>query len=107
MLRSVSTHRLSYSLPNYIIGKASSIKFGRASSSSNSDNKPQTSNETDQDKDAKSGTNKPLDGGYAKRSDEQGFGATYGGNQSLSKDDEDKIVHGNVPGIYFSTYMEV
>lgn len=36
--------------------------------------------------------------GYATRSDEEGFGGVYGGNQSLSHDDEDKIVHGNCPG---------
>ncbi|KAJ0869004.1 hypothetical protein HanRHA438_Chr11g0484381 [Helianthus annuus] len=35
--------------------------------------------------------------GYATRSDEEGFGGTYGGNQSLSHEDEDKIVHGNSP----------
>ncbi|KAI7739389.1 hypothetical protein M8C21_010732 [Ambrosia artemisiifolia] len=34
---------------------------------------------------------------YATRSDDEGFGGTYGGNQSLSHDDEDKIVHGNSP----------
>lgn len=36
--------------------------------------------------------------GYATRSDEEGFGGIYGGNQSLSHDDEDKDVHGNHPG---------
>ncbi|KAI3500071.1 hypothetical protein L2E82_18452 [Cichorium intybus] len=35
--------------------------------------------------------------GYATRSDEEGFGGVYGGNQSLSHDDEDKVVHGNHP----------
>ncbi|CAH1421487.1 unnamed protein product [Lactuca virosa] len=35
--------------------------------------------------------------GYATRSDEEGFGGIYGGNQSLSHDDEDKDVHGNHP----------
>ncbi|KAK9054231.1 hypothetical protein SSX86_025309 [Deinandra increscens subsp. villosa] len=35
--------------------------------------------------------------GYATRSDEEGFGGIYGGNQSLSHDDEEKIVHGNSP----------
>ncbi|XP_076938040.1 uncharacterized protein LOC143606009 [Bidens hawaiensis] len=35
--------------------------------------------------------------GYATRSDEEGFGGIYGGNQSLSHEDEDKIVHGNSP----------
>lgn len=50
--------------------------------------------------------NKSLSGGgYAKRSDEEGFGALYGGNQSLSKEDEDKIVHANVPGTHTHTYL--
>lgn len=35
--------------------------------------------------------------GYATRSDEEGFGGVYGGKQSLSHEDEDKIVHGNCP----------
>ncbi|XP_076893715.1 uncharacterized protein LOC143545778 [Bidens hawaiensis] len=35
--------------------------------------------------------------GYATRSDEEGFGGIYGGNQSLSHEDEDKIIHGNSP----------
>ncbi|KAL8257197.1 hypothetical protein R6Q59_029238 [Mikania micrantha] len=36
--------------------------------------------------------------GYATRSDEEGFGGIYRGNQSLCRDDdEDKIVHGNCP----------
>ncbi|KAL1569456.1 hypothetical protein AAHA92_00932 [Salvia divinorum] len=30
---------------------------------------------------------------YATRSDEEGFGGTYGGNQSLSKDGEEKDAH--------------
>ncbi|GKC35450.1 hypothetical protein Tco_1047834 [Tanacetum coccineum] len=35
--------------------------------------------------------------GYATRSDEEGFGGIYGGNQSLSREDADKVVHGNSP----------
>ncbi|KAJ0507538.1 hypothetical protein HanIR_Chr11g0507291 [Helianthus annuus] len=35
--------------------------------------------------------------GYSTRSDEEGFGGTYGGKQSLSREDEDKVVHGNSP----------
>lgn len=37
--------------------------------------------------------------GYATRSDEEGFGGIYGGNQ----EDEEKIVHGNTPGNYECT----
>ncbi|KAL4582601.1 hypothetical protein LXL04_007156 [Taraxacum kok-saghyz] len=33
--------------------------------------------------------------GYATRSDDEGFGGIYGGTQSLSHDNEDKVVHGN------------
>ncbi|KAL3844835.1 hypothetical protein ACJIZ3_002238 [Penstemon smallii] len=36
--------------------------------------------------------------GHSKRADEEGFGGIYAGNQPLTKDDEDKIVHGNAPG---------
>lgn len=79
----------------YTVGKACSVRFAGATSGSNS-SKPETSDKTDQDKEQ--GANKSLSGGgYAKRSDEEGFGALYGGNQSLSKEDEDKIVHANVP----------
>ncbi|XP_024978740.1 uncharacterized protein LOC112515976 isoform X2 [Cynara cardunculus var. scolymus] len=35
--------------------------------------------------------------GYATRSDEEGFGGIYGRNQSLSHEDEEKVVHGNSP----------
>lgn len=36
--------------------------------------------------------------GYATRSDEEGFGGTYGGNQSNSKIEMDKEIHENHPG---------
>lgn len=32
--------------------------------------------------------------GYATRCDEEGFGGIYGGNQSVSKDGEEKDAHG-------------
>lgn len=35
--------------------------------------------------------------GYATRSDEEGFGGTYGGNAE-EMPEQDKIVHGKVPG---------
>ncbi|CAN7005286.1 unnamed protein product [Brassica oleracea var. botrytis] len=34
--------------------------------------------------------------GYATRSDEEGFGGTYGGNQTFQKDNNDKV-HENHP----------
>lgn len=37
--------------------------------------------------------------GYATRSDEEGFGGIYGGNQSLPKTETDKFIHENHPGL--------
>ncbi|KAH6827274.1 hypothetical protein C2S53_001853 [Perilla frutescens var. hirtella] len=97
MAKSVrSTSVFSNCLRNYVvnIGKAPNVRFASGGS-----NKPQTSHKMDKDKDeANTGANKSISGGgYAKRSDEEGFGALHGGNQSLYKEDEDKIVHANVP----------
>lgn len=36
--------------------------------------------------------------GYATRSDEEGFGGIYGGNQSIPKPEHDEPVHENHPG---------
>jgi hypothetical protein len=36
--------------------------------------------------------------GYATRSDEEGFGGIYGGNQSFPKPEHDEPVHENHPG---------
>lgn len=36
--------------------------------------------------------------GYATRSDEDGFGGIYGGNQSVPKIEIDKEIHENHPG---------
>ncbi|PWA81792.1 hypothetical protein CTI12_AA184770 [Artemisia annua] len=45
--------------------------------------------------------------GYATRSDEEGFGGTYGSNQSFSRDDTDKVAHGNSPDYDKSQGSEV
>jgi len=37
--------------------------------------------------------------GYATRSDEEGFGGIYGGNQSMPKTETDKFIHENHPGL--------
>lgn len=46
--------------------------------------------------------------GYATRSDEEGFGGTYGGNQTLEKDNE---IHENHPGnqylIIISLFLKI
>ena len=40
--------------------------------------------------------------GYATRSDEEGFGGTYGGNdEAASKIEADKFIHENHPGLAF------
>lgn len=41
--------------------------------------------------------------GYATRSDEEGFGGTYGGNQTFQKDNNDKV-HENHPGNFTTLY---
>ncbi|XP_065851672.1 uncharacterized protein [Euphorbia lathyris] len=45
--------------------------------------------------------------GYATRSDEEGFGGIYGGNQKLPKVDVDKIIHESHPGYDRSQGSEV
>ncbi|KAL7193077.1 hypothetical protein ACSBR2_024820 [Camellia fascicularis] len=35
--------------------------------------------------------------GYATRSDEEGFGRIYGGNESISKEKQDRVIHDNHP----------
>ncbi|GMP31765.1 hypothetical protein CsSME_00005841 [Camellia sinensis var. sinensis] len=35
--------------------------------------------------------------GYATRSDEEGFGRIYRGNASISKEEQDRIIHDNYP----------
>ncbi|CAI9118543.1 OLC1v1020130C1 [Oldenlandia corymbosa var. corymbosa] len=45
--------------------------------------------------------------GYATRSDEEGFGGVYGGNQELPKKDEEKHVHEKVPDFDTSQGSEV
>lgn len=37
--------------------------------------------------------------GYATRSDEEGFGGIYGGNQTIPKTETDKEIHENHPGL--------
>ncbi|KAJ9564327.1 hypothetical protein OSB04_000293 [Centaurea solstitialis] len=36
---------------------------------------------------------------YSTRSDEQGFGGAFSGNESLSRTEQDKIVNANAPGM--------
>uniref|UniRef100_A0A251S504 Uncharacterized protein n=1 Tax=Helianthus annuus TaxID=4232 RepID=A0A251S504_HELAN len=38
-----------------------------------------------------------LEDGYSTRSDEEGFGGSFTGNDSLSSREQDKIVHANSP----------
>ncbi|GER40028.1 hypothetical protein STAS_16673 [Striga asiatica] len=101
----------SYSqLPNHIITrKPSSLRFVQSVSRPGSEpNKTDSSNEMDQEKgpakemDQKkspetsntSDTMSSMGEAYATRSDEEGFGGIYGGNQYLDKDDDEKNVHG-------------
>ncbi|KAH0900361.1 LOW QUALITY PROTEIN: hypothetical protein HID58_049929 [Brassica napus] len=57
------------------------VFFATASDQQKMDKKPENPNE---------------ETGYATRSDEEGFGGTYGGNQTFQKDNNDKV-HENHP----------
>ncbi|KAK6152919.1 hypothetical protein DH2020_012558 [Rehmannia glutinosa] len=91
LLRAKPTSLFS-SLPNHLNRhQASGVRFAQAVSGSD---QPDTSEKTDQTEELKSRTGETKSssrGGYAKRSDEVGYGAELGGNKSLSEDDEDKI----------------
>ncbi|KAL8034565.1 hypothetical protein ABFS82_12G036300 [Erythranthe guttata] len=94
LLRAQAASLFSYSLPTgKYSGAGGAVRFAQVVSGSG---QPGAYEKPDRKEGHKSDTG-VSSGGYAKRSDEEGFGAEYGGNQSLSKDDEDKIVHGNSP----------
>ncbi|XP_022893905.1 uncharacterized protein LOC111408371 [Olea europaea var. sylvestris] len=63
-------------------------------------NQPQSTEKMDQSQESKNQRGETIASfgeGYAMRSNEEGFGGIYGGNRIISKEDEEKIVHGNVP----------
>ncbi|XP_057808254.1 uncharacterized protein LOC131022749 [Salvia miltiorrhiza] len=73
----------------------SAIRFVRAASGE-MDSKKQTEPESKKQTEPESQTldsMSSLGEGYATRSDEEGFGGIYRGNQSLSEDGDDKNVH--------------
>nr|XP_043614736.1 uncharacterized protein LOC122586811 [Erigeron canadensis] len=79
------------------------VRFQQASATGNSQQETDHNMDKKQDPAAKEVEKKgdvmshSFGEGYATRSDEEGFGGIYGGNQSLSNEDEDKIVNANSP----------
>ncbi|KAK6258356.1 hypothetical protein SCA6_012830 [Theobroma cacao] len=90
----------SSSLQSSLGHKRSVISFRPVTSSSKGSGNPQTMDETEKNPNEKTGDvmSHSFGEGYATRSDEEGFGGTYGGNQSNSKIEMDKEIHENHPG---------
>ncbi|KAL7101813.1 hypothetical protein ACP275_08G078200 [Erythranthe tilingii] len=84
---------LSYSLPNQIITrrKPSGIRFAQSGSSTQPDEMDQKTVPESHTMDTMSSYGE----GYATRSDEEGFGGIYGGNQYFGKDKDDKLGNEN------------
>ncbi|KAI3451707.1 hypothetical protein Pfo_008372 [Paulownia fortunei] len=88
----------SYPLPYHIISrKPSGVRFAQAAAGPK---QPDSSDKMDPKQDPKPETGDSMSSlgeGYATRSDEEGFGGIYVGNQSVCRDNEEKNVHGNAP----------
>ncbi|CAI9780535.1 unnamed protein product [Fraxinus pennsylvanica] len=98
---------ISSQLPNSISRRGCGVRFAQAMSGPN---QPQSTEKIDQSQESKNQRGETIDSfgeGYASRSDEEGFGRMYGGNQSISKEDEEKIGHGNAPEYDISQGSEV
>ncbi|KAL3813209.1 hypothetical protein ACJIZ3_014477 [Penstemon smallii] len=98
-VRAKTPSSFSSSLPNQITGKTpTGVRFAQSVSAGS--NQPDSSNKMDQKQESVSQSgdmSSSFGEAYATRSDDEGFGGIYGGNQNLSKEDEHKIVHGNAP----------
>ncbi|KAL2552878.1 hypothetical protein Fot_06497 [Forsythia ovata] len=84
-------------LSSNISRRGCGVRFAQAMSGPN---QPQSTEKLDQSQESKNQRGETMASfgeGYATRSDEEGFGGVYGRKQSISKEDEDKIVHGNAP----------
>ncbi|KAL5557281.1 hypothetical protein UlMin_039517 [Ulmus minor] len=110
-IRSIRTNTptlISPPLPSKFGRKVSRVRLAMASS------QPDSAHNMDKDKDKPQEHNDKTGDvmshsfgeGYATRSDEEGFGGVYGGNQSLRKPDDD-AVHENHPGYDKSQGSEV
>ncbi|KFK28361.1 late embryogenesis abundant protein [Arabis alpina] len=84
-----STTVSSLSSPSRFGRQVTGVSFATASDKHKMDKKPENQNEKTGDVMSHS-----FGEGYATRSDEEGFGGTYGGNQTLQKDNE---IHENHP----------
>ncbi|KAL0378127.1 UNVERIFIED_CONTAM: hypothetical protein Sradi_3118200 [Sesamum radiatum] len=100
-LKSARAHQPSlcpYSLQNHIARKPSgTVRFVQATAGPKQHD---SSDSMDQKQDPRSKTGDTMTSfgeGYATRSDEEGFGGIYGGNQYVVKDADDKNAHANAP----------
>ncbi|XP_022741096.1 uncharacterized protein LOC111292787 [Durio zibethinus] len=90
--------------------KSSSISFRAVTSSSRRPENPQSMDQKlENNPKEKTGDvmSHSFGEGYATRSDEEGFGGTYGGNQSESEIQMDKEIHENHPAYDKSQGSEV
>ncbi|CAF2145516.1 hypothetical protein BRARA_B04004 [Brassica rapa] len=92
-IRPLSSTTVSFLSPRCRTGNnVTGLSFATASDQQKMDKKPENPNE-------KTGDvimSHSFGEGYATRSDEEGFGGTYGGNQTFQKDNNDKV-HENPP----------
>ncbi|CAH2043126.1 unnamed protein product [Thlaspi arvense] len=88
-LPSTSTSLSFFSQPSRFSRKVTGVSFATASDQQKMDKKPENANDKTGDVMSHS-----FGEGYATRSDEEGFGGTYGGNQTFQKKNE---VHENHP----------
>ncbi|EXC35521.1 hypothetical protein L484_026829 [Morus notabilis] len=102
-VRSHSPCLISQPLPLNFGHKASLVRFKQVTTGSSS-REPETTHNMDKGKEdnpnEKTGDvmSHSFGEGYATRSDEEGFGGIYGGNQSVPKDEKDRSsIHENHP----------
>ncbi|KAL6542286.1 hypothetical protein OROMI_023888 [Orobanche minor] len=100
----------SYSLCNHIIIKRISSGVGFVQSGSGRPNQHESSCKMDPKQSPEYKTRDTMSSfgeAYATRSDDEGFGGIYGGNQYLHKDTEDKNAHGEAPELERNQGSEV
>ncbi|KAF3440795.1 hypothetical protein FNV43_RR19081 [Rhamnella rubrinervis] len=86
-------------LPSNFGSKASVVRFRQVTSLSNKADITPPNMDKEKKPNEKTGDvmSHSFGEGYATRSDEEGFGGVYGGNQSILKTEEDQLIHENHP----------
>ncbi|KAL0692121.1 hypothetical protein Bca4012_059301 [Brassica carinata] len=98
-IRPLPSATVTFLSPRSRIGnKVTGLSFATASDQQKMDKKPENPSEKTGDVMSHS-----FGEGYATRSDEEGFGGTYGGNQTFQKDNNNEV-HENHPGNLTTTY---